>query len=150
MQNKTKFFLESLEGNWLSNQTVYYITTKQIINRKNKNHIKIIENNSVVNQIAINNKNNLTSNQAYHFIFKNCQQKQEGYMKKETFSTTSYGKFKLYSNHCVKTIFNKKNTNYTEYLLTCTKNFQISIGFIKVNKNYIAVKFTSKIKISKS
>lgn len=145
MHNKIKLFLKTLEGYWLSTQTIYYIPTRKIINRKNKNYLKYIQNNEGFNQIIIADENNLPN--TYHFILKNYKQEFIGETEKKTLNRTYCGQFKLYSSYCMKIIYNKENINHIEYIIKCTKNFQLSIGFIKIKKNYVAAKFTSRIKI---
>jgi len=140
MENNQYENFKFFDGSWMSKKSVYLLKKK--LQYQYQEFIHINKNSS---KYEIGYK--LLKNKAY--IFHNyidmdllaAVQKYNNLMKIYNINDQQ---FKLSK---INTKKNQKNLFYKEYIYSTNKNLQISIGFIKNQKNYLAIIFTSYIKI---
>nr|YP_009296206.1 hypothetical protein Sebd_054 [Sebdenia flabellata]AOM65141.1 hypothetical protein Sebd_054 [Sebdenia flabellata] len=159
MVHKIYDFLTNLEGEWISQQTVYYINTKKVnvhkiknkIMRMKTNNINIIDtlssstNNIYTLKYVDLNTDNISSN-----IFIVRDQSNLGHLQKIYSESKQNYIYKLCSDSSLQIQYIDKVNCYSEYIYVLNKNFRISIGIMKKLEKYIAVSFTSHIKTIKS
>lgn len=151
MKQKSKIFLEKIEGTWLSQRTIYCLKTKNFYNNHSK--IKISRKNN-------SQKSNSEINEMYHYKDLNTSRNNstynfssqtfpfnEGLIKKNTNNYTENYKYKIYSINCLQIESIKKHIEYIEYIYFINKNFRISIITIKKLKKYLSISFSSEIKV---
>ena len=155
MNNKLETLLQSFEGNWISHQTVYSLQKKDI--KVNKQYIHVNNFNSIQkdnNQVIsylYKDENTQTSknNILYQYIYKNAHNVNSGVIYKTYMNTNIIYQFKLYYGNYLKISYTAKDVNYTEYVYSVNQNLKMSIIMIKMMYRYVAICFTSKIRINK-
>nr|YP_009293649.1 hypothetical protein Rhodyp_053 [Rhodymenia pseudopalmata]AOM64331.1 hypothetical protein Rhodyp_053 [Rhodymenia pseudopalmata] len=154
MENQIDYFLKQIEGRWISQKTTYYMQKTKLYANKSKNKI-ITVNNKVANTLmsSVDSNlytlcnSNLNTNKNDSTLFLTDSSNKKGSIVKIKPFTKYNGIFKIDSNNCLKIEFTYNRISYTEYLYLITKNFHMHISLIKLKSRYIAVTFTSCIKI---
>nr|QCI09088.1 hypothetical protein [Inkyuleea mariana] len=152
MKLNLEMLLEQMEGDWISQKTLYYLKKKYIYN--NKSNIKILKLNNFTNNIIKNSSNyniynfqysNKKNNDLYFFSKKSNYS--SGNIKKISSNDIQNYHFQLISSNCLIIQTMEKNIKYIEYIYYINKNFRISITLLKKINQYIAIAFTSYIRI---
>lgn len=149
MKLYSNHFFENLQGNWISQKNIYFLTTKQ--QNKYKEQISIIKYNKEVNisqdklyqyKIYIASKKD-QSNQQYSNL-NICEQK----IIKEVNKVNKLYDIHFISSDLLKIQLNSLHNNfiYDEYIYSINPNFKISISILKKSNKYIATILTSYIR----
>lgn len=143
--------LNSVEGRWISQRTIYYFDKRQIESKKIYIDIKKIEDverNNETDTIIYSYKY-IYENQSsivYNYIINTRSIGNCGIISKISNKTKKQYEFIFY-NKCLKIQYIKDSTMYTEYAYLINSRFKISVVIIKHNNNYVAISYNSDIKI---
>jgi len=135
-------YFDFFSGSWMSKKSIYLLTHK--IESQYQEFIKINKDDQKYN---LSYKSSETSSYLYHskinFEKSTIIQKQNKIIK---FYNLNY----IYPNLLkIKTKLCKKNLSYKEYIYSINQNLKISISFLKNKNEYLAIVFTSYIKLFK-
>lgn len=153
MNNTLNLLFDEVEGKWIYHQTFYCLINKVI--KINKQNIYITKLNSLKKQEYINRHNyyiyeyKKSSNKKFvsQYSYKENSIPTSGIIQKIENSIKTKYDFKSYEKKYLKVSYNKKEVKYCEYIYTINNNLRISIIIIKKLNKYLAISFTSQIKI---
>nr|QVY57986.1 hypothetical protein [Betaphycus gelatinus] len=151
MQKILKKLVNTLEGKWISQKTIYDFTTKKIDIQNSSIDISLIKFKNISANLAyICEYENIHKKKiTYNYITRNTQLPIIGKIEKaDNYIVTEYI-FRLRDKNNLKIQYYDKNVSYTEYTYFIHENFKLSIVIVKKANKYIAICFISDIKIIK-
>ena len=138
----TNYYFDNFYGTWTTKKSLYLLENR--LEKKYEEVLKIQKNPDIQHVkydslIYIIIKNNIR-------ILNECDQK----IIKITKKCDLYYNVNLLNDHIIKVecVVNKKDKtyNYSEYIYSINQNLKISFSFLKKNKKYLLIVFTSYIK----
>nr|YP_009296002.1 chromophore lyase [Schizymenia dubyi]AOM64937.1 chromophore lyase [Schizymenia dubyi] len=151
MTTSLETFLQKIEGEWLSQETIYYLQTKYEQNNLSTVNIKYLASNkkqdkkSEAYKITYNINNFLSE-----YYFSHLYDNNFGIIEKYTNKHNKTYEFKIHSHNCIEIKTYKANIEYIEYLYLIDHNLKLSLSLLKKFDKYISISFNSKIKIAKT
>nr|QVY58190.1 hypothetical protein [Eucheuma denticulatum] len=151
MQQMLQKLVNTLEGRWTSQKTIYDFTNKKIDTHNSIVNISLIKFTNISVNLAYvckyenSNKKKIT----YNYIAQNKQLPIIGKIEKADTSIVTEYMFQLQDKNNLKIQYHDKNILYTEYIYFIQENFKLSFVIIKKEQKYIAIGFISDIKIIK-
>jgi len=144
--------LNNIEGDWISQRTIYYLKTKRFKTFHMKSFIGPF---NILNPIRT--KNLMDYNGYIIKWYNNKQIRENLYIFADNLNQIQkiegdYNRiyqFEFKTVHLIKIISNYEKMQCIEYIHLVSQNFRISISLIKKLNKYIAIAFTSDIKIIK-
>lgn len=152
MASNSNDLLIHIQGNWISQRTIYYLKTKKIKTFNIKNNV-----NSINKSHIIFNKNFINYDDNIFEWYINNKLSINLYLFSKSLNNISKIERNIHKEYkCIKENNNylkikcvNKDIECLEYIYYISKTFRISIGLIKKLNKYIAISFTSDIKIIK-
>nr|WOA02467.1 hypothetical protein [Gloiopeltis furcata] len=151
-----KFISNNIEGNWISQQTIYYLKIRQKSINTFKfdvsTSIKFLESTEIdiyEHRYTYNDNPDLDYNVNYWYGDTNEVRKKGGAVQKTYKKISKNYVFSIINEHTLKIKSNHENILYEEFVYYVNKNFNLSVITIKKLNNYVAICFTSSIKIIK-
>nr|QVY58393.1 hypothetical protein [Kappaphycus striatus] len=143
--------VNTLEGQWLSQKTIYDLINKKMDVQNSNINISLIKFTNISVNLAYicEYKNINTQKITYNYITQNQQLPIVGKIEKANNYTVIEYIFKLRDKKNLKIQYYNKTVLYTEYIYFVNQNFKLSVVIIKKENKYIAVCFLSDIKIIK-
>nr|YP_010903654.1 hypothetical protein REP92_pgp121 [Hypnea wynnei]WCH56506.1 hypothetical protein [Hypnea wynnei] len=144
-----KNLVNYLEGQWISNQTIYNLKNQKIYKQKFTTEIPALNSlnyTDLQNIVCITKNNNKYT--IYRDIYPCILNNKQGFINRTKNKTIKQYIFVFNSNKVLKITNSIRNIKYIEYIYFIDKNFKLSFGIIKINDKYQSICFTSDIKIS--
>ena len=156
--------INQIEGNWLVQNTTYYLDKREIKNNNQKITCQQVSQNSRKTRLLINKVNksnvlletcsleclfNLTGEKSY-FCFLYNQSLRKGHIIKYINNNKAIDGYTFSIDHKnnIYIEFKCKNIEILEYLYFVNDNFQMTKSVINKNNQCVAVCFSSKIKMN--
>lgn len=149
--------LLEMEGHWISQRTTYCLKNNKIQSAQVKTQVSLIKTNKM--NVENNNRNQTISlceyypllNREVFYVYKPSKIRSltiQGTIQKY-YNNKLETQFFLLQNNYLKININKKNIHYLEYVYFISSKLRISVTFIKLHEDYVAIAFNSHIKINR-